>query len=44
VKADLKQRYDLVLEALESGGEWWIRANQGHSVQVSIVYLLQHVS
>jgi RNA:NAD 2'-phosphotransferase (TPT1/KptA family) len=35
VKADSKQRYDLVLEGLDSGvGEWWIRANQGHSIQV----------
>jgi len=35
VKADSKQRYDLVLEGLNSGaGEWWIRANQGHSIKV----------
>jgi 2'-phosphotransferase len=41
VKADSKQRYDLVLEGLESSaGEWWIRANQGHSIQVCIVYLV----
>ncbi|KAF8235217.1 hypothetical protein L208DRAFT_1257876 [Tricholoma matsutake] len=34
VKADAKQRYELVLEGLDSGaGEWWIRANQGHSIK-----------
>ncbi|KAG6825848.1 hypothetical protein H0H92_002196 [Tricholoma furcatifolium] len=29
VKADAKKRYDLV----EDGGKWWIKANQGHSIE-----------
>ena len=38
VKADSKQRYNLVLEGLDSGaGEWWIRANQGHSMKASFI-------
>jgi 2'-phosphotransferase len=39
VKADSKQRYDLLFEpdpsALDSGtGAWWMRARQGHSMEV----------
>jgi len=35
VKADSKQRYTLLFEPMAEGsaqGEWWIRANQGHSI------------
>ncbi|KAJ7644156.1 KptA family-domain-containing protein [Roridomyces roridus] len=31
VKADLKQRYDLLFE--EESGIWWMKANQGHSIK-----------
>ncbi|KAJ7459882.1 KptA family-domain-containing protein [Mycena latifolia] len=36
VKADAKQRYDLVLEDATTdseAGTWWIKANQGHSMK-----------
>lgn len=33
VKEDKKGRY-LMRREPEDGGEWWIRANQGHSVMV----------
>ncbi|KAJ6477410.1 KptA family-domain-containing protein [Mycena vitilis] len=33
VKADAKQRYDLVLEEGTPEGVWWMKANQGHSIK-----------
>lgn len=39
VKADKKQRFGLVFEedpSNASEGEWWIKANQGHSIKVRI--------
>jgi len=35
VKADAKQRYDLVLEEATDSetGTWWMKANQGHSIK-----------
>ncbi|KAL0066115.1 tRNA 2'-phosphotransferase [Marasmius tenuissimus] len=37
VQADAKQRYSLISEKDESGSdEWWIKANQGHSIKASI--------
>jgi RNA:NAD 2'-phosphotransferase (TPT1/KptA family) len=34
VRNDNKNRYKMVQEYSENGLVWWIRANQGHSIEV----------
>ena len=42
VRNDSKSRYNLVPEADPASGDeaWWIRANQGHSLKVSLASLI----
>lgn len=39
VECDAKKRYDLRCE--DENGEWWIRANQGHSMKARYLSLLR---
>lgn len=41
VKADVKQRYDLICELDPTSNEsvWWIKANQGHTLKVCVVFV-----
>lgn len=42
VKKDAKSRFHLNSENEDGGEVWWIRANQGHSMQVRTMYCLKH--